>query len=152
MIANATSLHHPYIIHCTCTCTVHTVDIWSVGCIFAEMVKGEILLPGRDCILYFEQQQTRTCTQCTCICTCGHCIECSKIICYTVFNDVIRGCMHSMCCRVGYLHVHVHAHVYNCMHPYIHIQLHCRRCTCTCTCRGRAWKYEMCSGCSDQLC
>ena len=28
-----------------------TVDIWSVGCIFAEMVRGEILLPGRDCIL-----------------------------------------------------------------------------------------------------
>ena len=27
------------------------VDIWSVGCIFAEMVRGEILLPGRDCIL-----------------------------------------------------------------------------------------------------
>lgn len=26
------------------------VDIWSVGCIFAEMVKGEILLPGRDYI------------------------------------------------------------------------------------------------------
>ena len=25
------------------------VDIWSVGCIFAEMVKGEILLPGKDC-------------------------------------------------------------------------------------------------------
>lgn len=31
--------------------SIHTVDIWSVGCIFAEMVKGEILLPGRDCIL-----------------------------------------------------------------------------------------------------
>jgi len=28
------------------------VDIWSVGCIFAEVVKGEILLPGRDCILH----------------------------------------------------------------------------------------------------
>ena len=28
-----------------------TVDIWAVGCIFAELVKGEILLPGRDCIL-----------------------------------------------------------------------------------------------------
>ena len=26
------------------------VDIWAVGCIFAELVKGEILLPGRDCI------------------------------------------------------------------------------------------------------
>ena len=26
------------------------VDIWSVGCIFAEMVRGEILLPGRDYI------------------------------------------------------------------------------------------------------
>jgi len=27
------------------------VDIWSVGCIFAEMVRGDILLPGKDCIL-----------------------------------------------------------------------------------------------------
>jgi c-Jun N-terminal kinase len=26
------------------------VDIWSVGCIFAEMVRGEILLPGKDYI------------------------------------------------------------------------------------------------------
>ena len=26
------------------------VDIWSVGCIFAEMVRGDILLPGRDYI------------------------------------------------------------------------------------------------------
>lgn len=26
------------------------VDIWAVGCIFAELVKGEILLPGRDYI------------------------------------------------------------------------------------------------------
>lgn len=26
------------------------VDIWSVGCIFAEIVKGEILLPGKDYI------------------------------------------------------------------------------------------------------
>ena len=47
-----TYAHASYIVH------VHTVDIWSVGCIFAEMVKGEILLPGRDCILYCKQQQT----------------------------------------------------------------------------------------------
>lgn len=26
------------------------VDVWSVGCIFAEMVRGDILLPGRDYI------------------------------------------------------------------------------------------------------
>jgi c-Jun N-terminal kinase len=26
------------------------VDVWSIGCIFAELVKGEILLPGRDYI------------------------------------------------------------------------------------------------------
>ena len=30
-----------------------SVDIWSVGCIFAEMVRGDILLPGRDCILNY---------------------------------------------------------------------------------------------------
>lgn len=27
------------------------VDMWSVGCIFAEIVRGDILFPGRDCIL-----------------------------------------------------------------------------------------------------
>ena len=27
-----------------------TVDIWSAGCIFAEMVRGEILFPAKDCI------------------------------------------------------------------------------------------------------
>ena len=37
--------------HITPTHTLISVDIWSVGCIFAEMVRGEILLPGRDCIL-----------------------------------------------------------------------------------------------------
>ena len=30
---------------------ITTVDMWSVGCIFAEIIKGEILFPGRDCIL-----------------------------------------------------------------------------------------------------
>lgn len=25
--------------------------MWSVGCIFAEIVRGDILFPGRDCIL-----------------------------------------------------------------------------------------------------
>ena len=34
--------------------TQFSVDIWSVGCIFAEMVRGEILLPGKDCILFIE--------------------------------------------------------------------------------------------------
>lgn len=28
-----------------------SVDIWSVGCILAEMVRHKILFPGRDCIL-----------------------------------------------------------------------------------------------------
>lgn len=27
------------------------VDIWSVGCIMAEMVLHKVLFPGRDCIL-----------------------------------------------------------------------------------------------------
>ena len=40
---------HPHTLTHTHT---HTVDIWSVGCIFAEMVRGDILLPGRDCILH----------------------------------------------------------------------------------------------------
>ncbi|MGH0164452.1 UNVERIFIED_CONTAM: hypothetical protein FKN15_004316 [Acipenser sinensis] len=28
-----------------------TVDIWSVGCIMAELLKGKALFPGNDCIL-----------------------------------------------------------------------------------------------------
>ena len=31
------------------------LDIWSVGCIFAEMVRGEILFPGRDHIDHWNQ-------------------------------------------------------------------------------------------------
>ena len=39
---------------CMLKCThLFSVDIWSVGCIFAEMVRGEILLPGRDCIFNY---------------------------------------------------------------------------------------------------
>uniref|UniRef100_A0A8C5R7R7 mitogen-activated protein kinase n=1 Tax=Leptobrachium leishanense TaxID=445787 RepID=A0A8C5R7R7_9ANUR len=29
-----------------------TVDIWSVGCILAEMITGHVLFPGGDCILW----------------------------------------------------------------------------------------------------
>lgn len=32
-------------------CYKQLVDIWSVGCILAEMVRHKILFPGRDCIL-----------------------------------------------------------------------------------------------------
>lgn len=28
------------------------VDIWSVGCIMGELLKGKVLFPGTDCILY----------------------------------------------------------------------------------------------------
>lgn len=31
------------------------VDIWSVGCIMAEMVLHKVLFPGRDCILHKER-------------------------------------------------------------------------------------------------
>lgn len=27
------------------------VDIWSVGCIMAELLQGKVLFPGNDCIL-----------------------------------------------------------------------------------------------------
>ncbi|MGH0164196.1 UNVERIFIED_CONTAM: hypothetical protein FKN15_005565 [Acipenser sinensis] len=29
-----------------------TVDMWSVGCILAELITGHVLFPGKDCILY----------------------------------------------------------------------------------------------------
>lgn len=35
------------------------VDIWSVGCIMAEMVLHKVLFPGRDCILHRERASTR---------------------------------------------------------------------------------------------
>lgn len=35
------------------------VDIWSVGCIMAEMVLHKVLFPGRDCILHRERPRTR---------------------------------------------------------------------------------------------
>ena len=28
-----------------------SVDIWSVGCIMGELLKGKVLFPGNDCIL-----------------------------------------------------------------------------------------------------
>lgn len=33
-----------------CLCFL-AVDIWSVGCIMAELLKGKALFPGDDCIL-----------------------------------------------------------------------------------------------------
>ncbi|XP_053088654.1 mitogen-activated protein kinase 8 isoform X4 [Pangasianodon hypophthalmus] len=51
------------------------VDIWSVGCILAEMVRHKILFPGRDCILacftVFKGvflQETYMCGVCVCVC------------------------------------------------------------------------------------
>lgn len=40
---------------CNSLCLV--VDIWSVGCIMAEMVLHKVLFPGRDCILPRESAQ-----------------------------------------------------------------------------------------------
>ena len=48
-------VHRHVYVQSTCVCfqcftLTFAVDIWSVGCICAEMVRGKILLPGRDCI------------------------------------------------------------------------------------------------------
>lgn len=42
------------------------VDIWSVGCIFAEMLGGKVLFPGRDCT--------------------SHCLSCCMV--YSLLLDV----------------------------------------------------------------
>lgn len=43
-------------------CCTRLVDIWSVGCILAEMVRHKILFPGRDCIL--ESNPRMICCHC----------------------------------------------------------------------------------------
>lgn len=35
------------------------VDIWSVGCIMGELLKGKVLFPGTDCILYMHEKSPR---------------------------------------------------------------------------------------------
>lgn len=44
------ALMHPYMSVCVCVCLV-TVDMWSVGCIFGEVIRGTVLFPGTDRIL-----------------------------------------------------------------------------------------------------
>lgn len=36
---------------CMCLC-VALVDMWSVGCIFGEVIRGSVLFPGTDRILH----------------------------------------------------------------------------------------------------
>lgn len=33
------------------------VDMWSVGCIMGELLKGKVLFPGTDCILYLHKKR-----------------------------------------------------------------------------------------------
>lgn len=37
---------------CVCVCSPFPVDIWSVGCIMGEMVKGSVIFQGTDRILH----------------------------------------------------------------------------------------------------
>ncbi|MGH0173179.1 UNVERIFIED_CONTAM: hypothetical protein FKN15_064832 [Acipenser sinensis] len=42
-----------------------TVDMWSVGCILAELITGHVLFPGKDCILYqsLNVRKGKSCSQ-----------------------------------------------------------------------------------------
>ena len=35
------------------------IDVWSVGCVLAEMLSGRPLFPGRDCTFQKRQASTR---------------------------------------------------------------------------------------------
>ena len=37
-----------YVQYCSCPIDLMIVDIWSSGCIFAEMLEGKPLFPGKD--------------------------------------------------------------------------------------------------------
>lgn len=39
-----------------CVCLLFPVDIWSVGCIMGEMVKGSVIFQGTDRILHFSHR------------------------------------------------------------------------------------------------
>lgn len=39
-----------------CSSVSLPVDIWSVGCIMGELLKGKVLFPGTDCILYMHEK------------------------------------------------------------------------------------------------
>lgn len=40
-----------YVLQLSCVCFASTVDMWSVGCIFAEMLSNRPIFPGKHCIL-----------------------------------------------------------------------------------------------------
>lgn len=43
------------------SCCVPTVDIWSVGCILAEMISNRPIFPGKHCILFISYTACTTC-------------------------------------------------------------------------------------------
>ncbi len=43
-----------------CVCVCPTADVWSVGCVMAELLTGQTLFPGNDCILELSQHKART--------------------------------------------------------------------------------------------
>jgi hypothetical protein len=50
-------------IMCSCSKYDHKIDVWSVGCILAELHGRKPLFPGEDYI-----KQVRWCRQCVCVC------------------------------------------------------------------------------------
>ena len=49
------------------------VDVWSIGCILAEMIRGSVMFPGTDRILSYVQHIARGISSALCT----HCLVCN---------------------------------------------------------------------------
>lgn len=74
-----------------------SVDVWSVGCIMAEMVRGSVLFPGTDRILKLNLHSNPKMLSCLILCltSCSylgsHRVEPAQLL--RLFNDWWRHCI-----------------------------------------------------------
>ena len=92
-----------------CPLFLFVVDIWSVGCIFAELARGDILLKGRDCILPMADAAS--------ICF----FECIDI--FMIFQ-IVRANIPSLTPTPTYIYICTHTHMHMHMHMHMHTHTH----------------------------